>query len=310
MSDYISLSNSNSTLTKKFRVLQTGYSPVRRKVGTVRTTVTGKVDNQVGPILGQWNYTLRIYDVDPTDPAGSDDDTEGYGTLEHLKTFFDYNDPAGTPSNVITFVDINSVSASTGALLAGAGVDSGGIGPYWQNPGNITADDGVYANGSATDVTHYLTASNFGFAIPSASVIVGVTASIKRRTSPEFGSLDHTIMLQYNNNMIGDNKADHVTHWPTTWGTKSYGSGTDRWGCLLSPAIVNSSGFGLTLRSLNYGGIGDIDFMKLTIDHKTNLYQVYLLGKFSEKVLSSYILGGCAVFDVPVTIMAAEALIE
>lgn len=59
-------------------------------------TVTGKVDNQVGPVVRHWAYTVKAYHTDPP---------EGYGTLANLKTLFDLVDPWGTPSNVITLTD-------------------------------------------------------------------------------------------------------------------------------------------------------------------------------------------------------------
>ena len=105
--EYIVLENNDGTLRKKFRVLLSGYTPIQEKIGTVRTTVTGRVDNQVGPVLLKWNYVLRVYDADPTDPDGTDSDTEGYGTLEHLKTLFDYNDP---PTNLLTLWDVNATT--------------------------------------------------------------------------------------------------------------------------------------------------------------------------------------------------------
>lgn len=114
MNDYIVLTNSGSTLVKRFRVLLPGFSPIREKVGTIRTTVTGKVDNQCGPILGKWQFVIRAYETDPLDPTKSDTDTEGYGTLAHLKTFFDYNEP---PSNLLTLTDFDE--STYGVYLVG-----------------------------------------------------------------------------------------------------------------------------------------------------------------------------------------------
>lgn len=103
--DYITFSNSNSSLTKKFRVLSSGYERMREKLGQGRVTVTGRLDNQVGAVRQKWGLMLKVYETDPTDPSGNDGNTEGYGTLAHLRTFFSYNDPNATPTNVITFTD-------------------------------------------------------------------------------------------------------------------------------------------------------------------------------------------------------------
>jgi hypothetical protein len=102
---YITLSNSNNSLTKKFRVVLGGYKPMLDRTQTRRRTVTGKIDNQEGPICQRWEYTLKAYETEPTDPNGEDGATEGYGTLAHLETFFKYNDPGGTPTNQLTLTD-------------------------------------------------------------------------------------------------------------------------------------------------------------------------------------------------------------
>lgn len=107
---YITLNNSNSSLTKKFRVVMGGYQKTVEKVGAQRLTVTGKTDNQVGPAKTRFTYLIQVYETDPTDPTKSDGNTEGYGTLDHLSTFFSYDSPGGTPSNAITLTDFDGTS--------------------------------------------------------------------------------------------------------------------------------------------------------------------------------------------------------
>jgi len=108
---YIKLANSNSSLIKKFRVLHDGYVPAREKLGVRRVTVTGKIDNQVGPVMRSWQFILKVYETDPTDPTKSDSATTGYGRIDHLRTFFGYNSPGGTPTNVITFTEHDDTQA-------------------------------------------------------------------------------------------------------------------------------------------------------------------------------------------------------
>lgn len=102
---YITLANSNASLVKRFRVLHDGYAPSREKLGARRVTVTGKLDNQVGPVLRSWQFTLKVYETDPTDPNKADADNAGYGLISHLGTFFEYNSPGGAPTNIITFTE-------------------------------------------------------------------------------------------------------------------------------------------------------------------------------------------------------------
>jgi hypothetical protein len=100
---YITLIDSNDSLSRNFRVI--GYAPELQKTGTQRMTVTGKLDNQAGPIIRRWKYVLKVYEEDPI--GGS------WGTLADLKTFFSYNTPGGVPSNVITLRDFDYPETST-----------------------------------------------------------------------------------------------------------------------------------------------------------------------------------------------------
>lgn len=103
MADYIVLANSDTSLSVRFLVLHSGYMPGLEKVGARRLSVTGKVDNQVGPVLRRWRYVLLVHAASP--PAN-------YGTLANLKTLFELNDPWETPSNVITLTDFDEVAYS------------------------------------------------------------------------------------------------------------------------------------------------------------------------------------------------------
>lgn len=108
MNAYIVLTNSDSSLSKRFRVVGDGYRPVAEKLGQRRVTVTGRLDNQVGPIVHSWRHILKVY---AEDPDGSE-----YGTLDDLKTFFSYK-PGETPSDVITFTEHDGTTTHEVYLL-------------------------------------------------------------------------------------------------------------------------------------------------------------------------------------------------
>lgn len=312
MSSYITLANYGGTLQKKFRVLSTGYSPVREKVGVIRTTVTGKVDNQCGPILGKWQYTLRVYETDPTDPTKSDGDTEGYGTLEHLKMLFDYHTP---PDNKLLFTDFGTSVYNTANSLPTVGSQDSSVGlEAWGDEDEITSESDDDWAGCALPSyfqSWYLVGSGFGFSIPSGSTIYGVVAQIRRCAHSSMAVVDEIVKLYYDGGVIGD---DHRSTevWPSAgFETLEYGQAADKWGCLLTPEIVNSSSFGIALSIFNTGAgeVCKVSWMKLAVYYGTGtLCNVYLPGTLSEKNLTPYIIGGCACFDVPVTIVAAEAL--
>ena len=95
---YFTLTNSNATLSKKFRVLHSGYSPTLEKAQTVRKTLTGGFDISSGGVRERHDYMVRVSEADP-------EAASGYGSKADLETFFRYNNPNGTPSNRITLTD-------------------------------------------------------------------------------------------------------------------------------------------------------------------------------------------------------------
>ena len=123
---YIVLTNSNSSLTRRFKVISSGYNVIKEKGQNVRKTLNGQLDISQGAIFERHEYIIRTKEEEP---GGSQ-----YGTLGELETFFGYNDPNATPSNVITFTDHygNSHSVVMGGDLSKqplgamiAGLDSG-----------------------------------------------------------------------------------------------------------------------------------------------------------------------------------------
>lgn len=94
---YITLTDSESN-AYRYSVTFQGYDPRLTKSGKVRTTITGKLEYQVGVTTREWQYRLRA-------PASA---TPPSGTLANLKTLFALSDPNGTPTNVITLTDIDT----------------------------------------------------------------------------------------------------------------------------------------------------------------------------------------------------------
>lgn len=101
---YITLTDSNSSKSKKFAVLQGGWQKSLNKLQTVDTTLDGNLDISVGAILEKHTYTIRVRETE---------DRDGYGTEEDLEYFYSLNSPGGTPSNVVTMTDHFGVSRDT-----------------------------------------------------------------------------------------------------------------------------------------------------------------------------------------------------
>ena len=100
---YFILTNSNSSLSKKFRVILTSYNATLEKSQTISKTLDGNLDVSVGGIYETHQYAIRVKQTE---------DEEDYGSLNDLETFFMLNDPNGTPSNVLTLTDHYGVDYS------------------------------------------------------------------------------------------------------------------------------------------------------------------------------------------------------
>lgn len=75
------------------------------------------------------------------------------------------------------------MSVTVGPNIAGTGADGGGVNVAWVNPGNVTANDSVFAT-AALNVglhTNELLATNFGFAIPAGATINGIQVDVNRK---------------------------------------------------------------------------------------------------------------------------------
>ena len=96
MANHIILENSNASLIKKFRVIFQGYKRVKSKPKDFQKTIGGKIDYAVGTIFQRWEFMIKVRESE----IESD-----YGDKDDLETFFDYNSPRGTPSNIISMTD-------------------------------------------------------------------------------------------------------------------------------------------------------------------------------------------------------------
>lgn len=149
----------------------------------------------------------------------------------------------------------------------------------WGTTDNIKLDDGTRCN-SATQLsttlvyTYYLTATNFGFSIPSGATINGVTVVWQAsclRVDGVCVAKDYLCKLIKGGTIQGNNKAvpTDMTNTDTNY---TYGSTSDLWGLTLSETDVNASNFGVAI-SYQYAGNGTqnqglrVDYMTLSVDY-------------------------------------------
>jgi hypothetical protein len=156
----------------------------------------------------------------------------------------------------------------SGPNACGTGTDVSNVYTVaWSNPGNITAADAVYATATVTPGlgTHFLTASNFGFSIPSTQNVVGVLVEVK---GFQTSATTQNISVQLSNNtgtaVAGTPKVGSL---PTTNGFISFGNSSDTWGVVWTPSAVNAASFSCVI----FANTSDptttvsVDFVRVTL---------------------------------------------
>jgi hypothetical protein len=101
--DYIWLKTSDggATKSKKFRVIQSDYDDgTLEKAEDLKKTIGGGIDHSVGEVYVTWSMVIRVRHEEPE---------ADYGNKEDIEYFYSLNNPNGTPSNDITFIDHHQV---------------------------------------------------------------------------------------------------------------------------------------------------------------------------------------------------------
>lgn len=128
----------------------------------------------------------------------------------------------------------------------GTMADDGSVGSVsWSNPNNAKVSDNVYAVanfGSTPGDTHYLKATNFGFAVPSDAIINGIYVAKEGKFTGGGGGFS-AAKLVVGGSVVG-------TEHQKSFGTEAYyssGELFDLWGLSLTPADINDPNFGVAL---------------------------------------------------------------
>lgn len=168
--------------------------------------------------------------------------------------------------------------ASQGPNAPSSGANDTSIGAkVWSNPGNILVQDAAYAEAidvTSSVVSNYLTATGFGFSIPSGATIDGITVDIlKMRVAGGIGNArDNSIKIIQGGVISGVSRANAI-NWPTTFTYVTYGSSSDLWGVSWTDTDINASNFGIAISGRGTGAKPAqrkrlrVDFVRITIDY-------------------------------------------
>jgi hypothetical protein len=149
----------------------------------------------------------------------------------------------------------------------------------WTNPGNAASSNNTYATvtaSSATVLSHWLKATNFGFSIPAGSTVTNVKVEVERNYSGDAQAIDNGIKLVKGGVVSGNDKKNGpgVT-WPGSDAYASYDFATDGtgWNVALTDGDVNASDFGVVFSASVTSALGpstgSVDHIRITLTYTT-----------------------------------------
>jgi hypothetical protein len=142
-----------------------------------------------------------------------------------------------------------SWSADTG-WHNGTSFTTGCEGALWVNPTNAQYSDGSFSTVTAARRmlvdAGCLTATGYGFSIPTGSTIDGILVRIRKHGAGSGGSVNDISM----GISLGGNDKGKVGSWATSATDYDYGGATDKWSLTPTPAEINSADFGAYISAI------------------------------------------------------------
>lgn len=142
----------------------------------------------------------------------------------------------------------------------------------WTSVGNVASSDNTYATfgnltGGTGSFTDYLTATNFGFSIPSGASVDGIVVEVER-SDPNFRTSDYSVKIIKGGAISTTERSGGATY-PAADSYQTYGNPADLWGETWTDVDINSSNFGVAVaaRRNSAGGTtgGRIDHVRITV---------------------------------------------
>lgn len=138
----------------------------------------------------------------------------------------------------------------------------------WNDPTFVFSSNNIRAVSgglSVGEISRYLTASGFGFTIPSRATIDGIECTCERQA--DFAN-DNSVKILKAGVVTGSEKSTGATWVAGTDTVATFGSSTDLWGTTWTPADINNSGFGFAVSAIGIAGgpaAARIDHMTVTV---------------------------------------------
>ena len=143
----------------------------------------------------------------------------------------------------------------------------------WTNSTNVFTSNSVYATNaiSSNSTGATLSATGFGFSVPSSAIIRGIQVSVIRKATAASSIQDATVQLQKAGTAVGSNRAIAGT-WTTSNVTQNYGTTSDLWGTTWTASDINNANFGLkfTAKAGATATTANVDYITITVTYSND----------------------------------------
>jgi len=192
------------------------------------------------------------------------------GQVYHIKK----TDASANAVTIAAYSQTTNTSSQKSPAAA-QNIDDGGN--DWENPTNILSSDNqrAFFAQRGGDHSNPLLASNFGFSIPANATVTSVTVEVEGYAEVHNSGQSFQISLHNNGNNLGN------TYSMILPSSEAYvARGSDTWGAVLNPTIVNGSTFGVSLRDASNNGSDDWDNY---VDHvRVTVYYTYTIANLIQ----------------------------
>jgi len=164
---------------------------------------------------------------------------------------------------------------SVGPNSPNSAITSGG-GQAWVNPTSALTLNNIFAQAPLPvgTTSAYLEVTNFGFNVPAAAIITGISVAVYGFSDvSSFSAKDSSVRLIKAGSLVGADRAK-FQFFPNVYNSavpeNTYGTSSDLWGTSLTPTDVNSNNFGVGLQVQQQGGIGCnvfIDYISIVVSY-------------------------------------------
>ena len=181
-----------------------------------------------------------------------------------------------TPPNKIQTIEMHA-PLNSNARSGSVFVNNTSIGQVaWTQLADAGASDDSRARAALQtgQVTNYLKATDFGFAVPANAVIGGVVVEVEHSAKNLTTSIkDKSIKLVKGGAIVGQERVLSPNFLSTSDTLKNYGSSTDMWGVTLTPDEINMANFGVVLAyQAVQADTARVDNIRITIHYSSRLY--------------------------------------